>query len=86
MFYLTPAKASANRLKKVLVCDKNELSPTVSNIIKSDTINLLENYMAVERDSVFVNFTINADGKYEFCITGRANRVKSLGIYDKSKY
>ena len=86
MFYTTPARASANRLKKVLVCDKNELNPTVSNIIKSDTISLLNNYVCVDKDSVFVNFNINAQGGYDFCITGKATSVKSLGIYDKSQF
>ena len=86
MFYRTPAKASANRLKKVLVCDKNELSSTVTNIIKSDVIALLESYMSVDRDSVFVNFNINAEGSYDFCITGRALHTKKIGIYDKSRF
>lgn len=85
MFY-SPAKTSVNRLKKVLVCDKNELSNTVTNIIKSDVITLLEGYMYVDKESVFVNFNLNSDGTYNFSITGKATHTKKIGIYDKSQH
>lgn len=81
MFYKTPAKASANRLKQVLVTDKNEISPVVVNVIKSDITTLLDSYMLVDKDSVFVNFNIDSEGGYKFCITGRAVCTKKVGIY-----
>ena len=86
MFFNSPAKASINRLKKVLVCDKDELSPVVTNIIKGDVIQLLQNYMTINKDSVSINFNISSSGEYNFCITGIATCPKNIGIYDKSQY
>lgn len=82
----SPAKASANRLKKVLVNDKDNITSTVTNIIKSDIITLLEGYMYVDSDSVFVNFNLNSDGSYNFSITGKATHTKKVGFYNKTQY
>jgi len=49
-------------------------------------ITLLEGYMYVDSDSVFVNFNLNSDGSYNFSITGKATHTKKVGFYNKTQY
>ena len=70
-----------NRLKKVLIYNKELPSLTLQNIIKGDIINVLKSYTAVDEDSVFVNFNLEKDGGYNFYISGKIGHIKDIGIH-----
>ena len=70
-----------NRLKKVLIYDKELPSEAIQNIIKSDIINVLKNYTSLDEDSVFVNFNLEKTGGYNFTISGKVSNIKNIGLH-----
>lgn len=75
------AKGELSRLKKVLIYDKNLPSEAIQNIIKSDIINVLNSYTNLDESSIFVNFNIEKNGGYNFCISGKVSNIKDIGIH-----
>lgn len=73
----TIADIGSKRLEKVLVKDKTEDPKRLAEILKSDVLNLLQNYMEVE--NLDVNFDVGLDG-YKFSIDVEAKRIKVFGI------
>ena len=73
----TIADIGSKRLEKVLVKDKTEDPKRLAEILKSDVLNLLQNYMEVE--NLNVNFNVGLDG-YKFSIDVEAKRIKVFGI------
>ena len=73
----TIAEIGSKRLEKVLVKDKTEDPKRLAEILKSDVLNLLQNYMEVE--NLNVNFDVGLDG-YKFSIDVEAKRIKVFGI------
>lgn len=70
-----------NRLKKILIYDKNLPSIALQNIIKSDIVKILNGYTALQEDSVFVNFNLEKDGGYNFYISGKVSHIKDIGLH-----
>ncbi len=70
-----------NRLKKVLIYNKDLPSNAIQNIIKSDIIKVLNGYTQLIEDSVFVNFNIEKDGGYNFSISGKVSHIKDIGLH-----
>ena len=73
----TIADIGSKRLEKVLVKDKTEDPKRLAEILKSDILNLLQNYMEVE--NLEINFDVGLDG-YKFSIDIEAKRIKVFGI------
>ena len=73
----TIADIGSKRLEKVLVKDKTEDPKRLAEILKSEVLNLLQNYMEVE--NLNVNFDVGLDG-YKFSIDVEAKRIKVFGI------
>ena len=73
----TIADIGSKRLEKVLVKDKTEDPKRLAEILKSDVLNLLQNYIEVE--NLNVNFDVGLDG-YKFSIDVEAKRIKVFGI------
>lgn len=73
----TIADIGSKRLEKVLVKDKTEDPKRLAEILKSDVLNLLQNYMEVE--NLDINFDVGLDG-YKFSIDIEAKRIKVFGI------
>lgn len=73
----TIADIGSKRLEKVLVKDKTEDPKRLAEILKSDILNLLQNYMEVE--NLDINFDVGLDG-YKFSIDIEAKRIKVFGI------
>lgn len=73
----TIADIGSKRLEKILVKDKTEDPKRLAEILKSDVLNLLQNYMEVE--NLDINFDVGLDG-YKFSIDVEAKRIKVFGI------
>lgn len=73
----TIADIGSKRLENVLVKDKSENPNKVAEILKSDILELLKNYMDVE--DLDVDFEVSADG-YVLNVEANASRIKSFGI------
>ncbi|MBQ2864496.1 MAG: cell division topological specificity factor MinE [Clostridia bacterium] len=69
---------SEARLKNILVSDKEENPLKIINVLKSDLINTLKNYMDVSYDDLDVNITINEYGQFVFSAYLVSRRLKNL--------
>ena len=69
-----------DRLKNIVVCDREELSQNAVNMIKIDIIKALEGYFDLDRDSFFLNCNIDEDGKYLLNISTTAKKIKKVGV------
>lgn len=74
-------KCEINRLKKVLIYNKELPSEAIQNIIRSDIISVLNAYTSLEEESVFVNFNLEKTGGYNFSISGKVSNIKDIGIH-----
>lgn len=70
-----------NRLKKVLIYNKDIPSSEIQKIIKSDIIKVLNSYTTLEENSIFVNFNIEKSGGYNFSISGKVSHIKDVGLH-----
>ena len=73
----TIADIGSKRLEKVLVKDKTEDPKKLAEILKSDLLNLLQNYMEVK--DLNVDFEVDTEG-YFLTVTAAAKRIKTFGI------
>ena len=67
-----------DRLKNVLVKDKNDSPYKVINILKSELLNILKNYMEVSQNDLNINFSLNNDGLYNLEIFAQVKRFKQV--------
>lgn len=74
-------KLEINRLKKVLIYDKDLPSNAIQKIIKNDIVVVLNAYTNLDEDSVNVNFNVEKDGGYNFCISGKVSNIKDVGLH-----
>ncbi len=70
-----------NRLRKILICNKDLPSAAIQKIIKSDIIKVLEEYATIIEDSVSVCFNLEKNGGYNFCIKGKVSHIKDIGLH-----
>ena len=70
-----------NRLKKVLIYNKDIPSQEIQKIIKSDIVKVLCGYTTLQEDSICVNFNLEKDGGYNFAITGKVSHIKDIGLH-----
>ncbi|MBR7159494.1 MAG: cell division topological specificity factor MinE [Clostridia bacterium] len=69
-----------SRLKTVLLHDKLLLPNNFEEVLKSEISSLLDNYMSVRRDTVYINISVNQDGEYEIVVKAYADRLKNTPI------
>lgn len=67
------------RLKQILVADKDENPIRIINVLKSDILNVLKNYMEISNSDLELNITCDEFGFFVFNSYCRARRLKSLG-------
>lgn len=70
---------SENRLKNILVADKEENPLKVINVLKSDLLTTLKNYMEISGEDLDVTITVDEFGFFVFNAYSRVRRLKNLG-------
>ena len=73
----TIADMGSKRLEKVLVKDKMEEPKKLEEILKSDILKILQDYMDIT--NISVNFDVSLEG-YKLNINADAKRIKAFGI------
>lgn len=63
-----------NRLKQVLVMDKN-INNSVVNVIKSEVLYVLKNYMEIKASDLDFEITIDEFGFYDININAKVRRL-----------
>ena len=72
-------QSEEERLKNVLISDKQFSPEKVKKILKSDVFELLSNYCNLAPENLSVNVEIMSDGAYKFCIVATCDRLKIFG-------
>lgn len=70
------AQKSMQRIKNILKRDKEDFSPTLLSLIKSDIYELLSNYFELALNDIKISYYVDDDGKYNFKIDMQSNRIK----------
>ncbi len=65
-----------DRLKKVLIRDKNENPKHIMNVLKSDMLQVLNNYMDIKSENLDIEIVVLENGAYKLLMEGYSNRIK----------
>lgn len=74
------ADLMGERLKNIVVGDREGLSQNAINMIRIDILKVLDNYFDLDTDSFFINCNLDENGKYILNISTLANKIKRAGI------
>ncbi len=75
-----------NRLKNVLNIDKNDNPIKITNVLKSDLLYLLSNYMEISPDDLDLSIEVGQGGTYKLEILGNVRRLKVLGGFSTTSF
>ena len=67
-----------NRLKNVLVIDKQDNPLKIVKVLKSDILNVLSNYMDITNDDLDLTITVDEYGNFIFNAYSKVRRLKNL--------
>ena len=73
----------ATRLKSVLVGDKIQDNKRVRELLKSELVGVLEEYLCLENEQQ-VKINMGTDGEFLICLNAKATRVKNFGVLSSS--
>ena len=65
-----------DRLKNVLIRDKNENPKHIMNVLKSDMLQVLNNYMDIKSENLDIEIVVLENGAYKLLMEGYSNRIK----------
>lgn len=65
-----------DRLKKVLIRDKNENPKHIMNVLKCDMLQVLNNYMDIKSENLDIEIVVLENGAYKLLMEGYSNRIK----------
>lgn len=70
------------RLRNVLKSDKRDNPNKILNVLKSDILYVLKNYMEITSDDLDVNINVTSSGTYSITILANVNRLKTLNCIE----
>lgn len=76
-------KQQASRLKSVLVGDKTQDNTRVKEVLKSELVCVLEEYLCLVGESE-MNIAMNQSGELLISLSAKASRVKNFGVMSSS--
>lgn len=79
----TIGERQASRLKSVLVGDKSQDNRRVKELLKSELVSVLEEYLCLEGDQD-VSIEMNENGEFVILLSAKASRVKNFGVLSSS--
>ena len=72
-------QSEEERLKNVLISDKQFSPDKIKKVLKSDVFELLSNYCNLSPENLSIGVDILEDGTYKFCIVATSDRLKIFG-------
>lgn len=76
---MTKNKSALDRVRRVLASDKINMSGyRIAELIKSDMVGILNNYMELERLELNINY--DEEGRCYVTVSATADRLKGLNI------
>ena len=70
-----------NRLKSIIVLDKQEVPKKLDKLIKAEMLYLLRNYFDICAEDLELNINVNDFGKYVLEIRGECKDMKIAYIF-----
>ena len=75
------------RIQSSLVADKRFKPNNLAHILKAEMINILENYLLLDREDVSLKIDVNDCGFIEVNLVALAKRAKITGVFpDENSY
>lgn len=71
-------KYCENRLRHVLIKDKQENPNKIINILKSELLYVLKNYMEIDAEDLTVNISVSDKGRYHIELEAFVKRLKMV--------
>lgn len=71
-----------DRLKNMMVIDKQESSSKINRLIKAEVLYVLKNYFDIVAEELSVSVNVGNDGKYEICIAGKCDNIKVAHLFN----
>ena len=72
----------AERLKNVLINDKKDNPNKILNVLKSDILYVLKNYMEISCDDVDLSIQVTHAGTYTVSMIANVKRIKTLNCIE----
>lgn len=79
MIFDRVSDSAEERLKNVLISDKQFCPDRFEKVLKSDAYSMLFNYCNLRPEDLDVKLEVQKDGSYAICINAVANRLKIFG-------
>lgn len=65
-----------DRLRSIIVLDKQETPQKINKILKAEVLYLLKNYFDICAEDLMLNISVNEYGKYTINIVGECRNMK----------
>ena len=72
-------QSEEDRLKNVLISDKQFSPEKAKKVLKSDAYQMLSNYCNLSPENLSTSVEVMSDGTYKFCIVATSDRLKIFG-------
>lgn len=79
MIFERANSSNLERLKNVLISDKQFSPQRVEKVLKCDLYSLLSNYCVLDPQNLNVEIEVLKDGSFKFNIIASSNRLKVFG-------
>lgn len=75
------AMTCEERLKEMIVLDKQDSPQKMNRLIKSEMVFLLKNYFDVTAEDVSVDIDINEQGRYTIVVSALARNIRNVHLF-----
>ena len=72
-----------DRLKSMIVLDKQETPQKINKIIKSEVLFVLKNYFDMSAEDLSVDIEVSSSGKYQLSIRGESRDIKIAHVFSR---
>ena len=70
-----------NRLKTMIVIDKQEVPQKINKLLKSEILFLLRNYFDISAEDLVLDININEMGRYELSVKAESRNIKFAHLF-----
>ena len=72
------ARYNDARIKRVLMLDKRASPKGVVRVMKSEIMSIINNYLVVDKDNVYMDIILNSEGMYELRLRAISKKIKMV--------
>lgn len=72
-----------NRLKSMIVLDKQDTPQKINKILKAELLFVLKNYFEICAEDLTLDIVVNSSGVYELSVLAKSRRIKIAHTFEK---